>query len=220
MQEPKLEQTKTVNDSWLPTRKSQAHKHIILHYFLENSTHPLCDHNRTACPLAPNRITAHCAECKALFSSLSKGILRKCKVCGLEAHNEKDLEQFRPDKTMLFQRGNLCLKCFHELGQNYHEINKETINARHRERRKQLPKGYAKKWSLKQPKQHNAARAMARRNVPINQPCSQCGSKENLARHHPDYSKPKDVIILCRKCHAAAHSKYLHPSGERHLVDQ
>lgn len=36
--------------------------------------------------------------------------------------------------------------------------------------------------------------------------CAECGSKTNLHRHHPDYNKPMEVIILCRKCHNLLHN--------------
>jgi hypothetical protein len=31
--------------------------------------------------------------------------------------------------------------------------------------------------------------------------------KDKKLRHHPDYSKPFEVELLCRKCHGAAHRK-------------
>lgn len=37
----------------------------------------------------------------------------------------------------------------------------------------------------------------------IKECCEVCGSKENLELHHPDYSKPLEVITLCRKCHVS-----------------
>ena len=35
--------------------------------------------------------------------------------------------------------------------------------------------------------------------------CSNCGSKENLVRHHEDYSKPLDITPLCKLCHNRLH---------------
>lgn len=35
--------------------------------------------------------------------------------------------------------------------------------------------------------------------------CEVCGTTQHLCRHHPDYSKPKEVVILCGVCHKAAH---------------
>lgn len=37
--------------------------------------------------------------------------------------------------------------------------------------------------------------------------CLFCGSKENLEFHHHDYNKPKEFIILCKKCHQKEHNK-------------
>jgi hypothetical protein len=44
------------------------------------------------------------------------------------------------------------------------------------------------------------ARGSARWYIPAIE-CLLCGSKERLERHHPDYDKPLEVIILCRDCH-------------------
>src|SRR5262245_50593113 len=38
----------------------------------------------------------------------------------------------------------------------------------------------------------------------LKRPCIECGKFETEA-HHPDYSKPFDVIWLCRSCHRRIH---------------
>jgi hypothetical protein len=35
--------------------------------------------------------------------------------------------------------------------------------------------------------------------------CAVCGSTNDLHRHHPDYSRPRDVVVLCRTHHGEAH---------------
>lgn len=42
--------------------------------------------------------------------------------------------------------------------------------------------------------------------------CEKCGSEEKLHRHHPDYSKPLEVVILCHKCHFALHKREIDTS--------
>ena len=39
----------------------------------------------------------------------------------------------------------------------------------------------------------------------VKQPCAECGELE-VEGHHPDYSRPLDVIWLCRKHHMEIHS--------------
>jgi hypothetical protein len=45
------------------------------------------------------------------------------------------------------------------------------------------------------------ARFTAWKKVPIGEKCVVCGSTEKLHRHHPDYSKPLEIITLCQECH-------------------
>lgn len=35
--------------------------------------------------------------------------------------------------------------------------------------------------------------------------CEKCGTKKNLQRHHPDYSKPELIMTLCQDCHKNVH---------------
>jgi len=37
-------------------------------------------------------------------------------------------------------------------------------------------------------------------------PCVQCGGINNIHAHHPDYSKPLDIIWLCYYCHRKLHA--------------
>lgn len=39
--------------------------------------------------------------------------------------------------------------------------------------------------------------------------CSVCNSTKKLDAHHEDYSKPLDVVWICRQCHKDEHSKQL-----------
>jgi hypothetical protein len=50
------------------------------------------------------------------------------------------------------------------------------------------------------------AQRLAEKYVPLGEECEECGSKEQLERHHPDYNRPKGIQTLCKRCHQAKHS--------------
>jgi hypothetical protein len=51
-----------------------------------------------------------------------------------------------------------------------------------------------------------AARLQAWRKVPLDDKCD-CGTTENLQRHHPDYDKPLEVLTKCTECHGSLSRK-------------
>lgn len=59
-------------------------------------------------------------------------------------------------------------------------------------------KNYRKKF----PEKHKA-RLLARKNILL-EPCEVCGSLRSM-RHHPDYSKPLEVVFLCQLHHSLTH---------------
>lgn len=54
----------------------------------------------------------------------------------------------------------------------------------------------------------NTIRKAAQRAVPIMERCEMCGATGvKMNRHHTDYTKPTEVMVLCTKCHAKVHLK-------------
>lgn len=55
--------------------------------------------------------------------------------------------------------------------------------------------------------------------------CSRCGGGKRIEAHHPDYSKPLEVMWLCRRCHyhehghAQEHSEHLRALALKRLAD-
>jgi hypothetical protein len=43
--------------------------------------------------------------------------------------------------------------------------------------------------------------------IPKGYLCEICGKEQAKERHHRDYSKPKEVMLLCEKCHYEEHKK-------------
>lgn len=48
-----------------------------------------------------------------------------------------------------------------------------------------------------------------RKGALIPTPCERCNA-EKVEKHHPDYSKPLEIVWLCRPCHLALHREERH----------
>lgn len=69
------------------------------------------------------------------------------------------------------------------------------------------PGRYSKRFKKKFPEKYRAHRLLqyhVKQGNIIKQPCSVCGDPKSFG-HHTDYSKPLEVIWLCRKHHRAEH---------------
>jgi len=53
----------------------------------------------------------------------------------------------------------------------------------------------------------NAVNSAIRAGTLLREPCRDCGTTEDIQGHHEDYSKPLDVIWLCRSCHRELHER-------------
>ncbi len=65
------------------------------------------------------------------------------------------------------------------------------------------------RWRQRNPKAawaHSCLQSALRRGLVNRQPCVVCGHPKTDG-HHPDYSRPADVVWLCRRHHKAAHKR-------------
>lgn len=78
-----------------------------------------------------------------------------------------------------------------------------------REKNSEIRKQKKKEYAIKFPERVQAHRIMynAIRNKKIERPnnCSKCMKECKPEAHHIDYTKPLDVVWLCRMCHAQEH---------------
>lgn len=66
---------------------------------------------------------------------------------------------------------------------------------------------YSQKWKKEHPTQRHAVDIVHNHFYKLTGKCVSCGATENLERHHPDYSKPLEFIVYCRRCHRALHHR-------------
>ena len=128
--------------------------------------------------------------------------MKRCTWCG----ETKPIAQFYVTGGKMLQG---CRPCRHE----YYHQHKEHKAAYDRaymktEKGKEVRQGRMARWESANPIKNKAITAVsnALRDGRLHKtPCVKCGSVKNIQGHHEDYSKPLDVIWLCRGCHRAHH---------------
>jgi hypothetical protein len=158
------------------------------------------------------------------------GNSKVCKSCGLE----KDLASgFYAHAAMTGGYLNQCKDCVKSRVKKHREEN-DSVREYDRWRYYHVPERneYARKqrkqWAKENPEKFIEIRKKWLENNPIKrkahvivgnairdgklikQPCVICGS-EKVDAHHDDYSKPLEVIWLCRQHHNDRHKKYEKP---------
>ena len=125
---------------------------------------------------------------------------------------EKSIDDFYKHQKMNDGRLGKCKECT-KADANKHRLEKiEEIRSYDRMRaamphRIALNKSITQRWKLKYPERRSAQLALgnAVRNGSVaKQPCWVCGMKAQA--HHPDYSRPLDVVWLCAPHHGQTHA--------------
>lgn len=115
---------------------------------------------------------------------------KKCTICKLP----RPTSEFNRDITRADGLQYKCRDCSRKISAPYR------VTPAHKDMRRRAQKEYIGRYPEKG-EAHRKARI-----VPLGEKCEDCGmTTKQLHRHHPDYSKPLDVVILCIKCHERVH---------------
>ena len=133
--------------------------------------------------------TKYCPKCK-IEKSISEFSKDKYQKDGLRSHcrNCRSLdhqEYYGKNKDAIIRRDSIWRKANPDKIRFYHQINRG-------------------KYPEKQKAKYLAGRYPER--LIIKGECS-CDVKKKQ-KHHPDYSKPFEVVMLCSNCHGAQHKKF------------
>jgi len=113
----------------------------------------------------------------------------------------KDKSLFRKDGGRKDGRGSMCLDCKNAVEALWRDENRDKIRKQHREYyRKNSERINKRRKELYDPFK-NRAHWMARK-IKARE-CIFC--KKQGERHHEDYSKPLEVVFLCRQHHKMVH---------------
>jgi len=87
---------------------------------------------------------------------------------------------------------------------NYHKQNRNRVLKRMNEYNKRIPlekrREGVKKSQRKYP-ERKRARLIAQRKIEISGVCQICRINLATQRHHPNYNKPLEVVLVCKDCH-------------------
>lgn len=128
---------------------------------------------------------------------------KHCKACD----QVKPREGFYLHPKMADGRLNHCAECVRDRVRKHRLANLDRIRAYDRARGSRSKPGYTAEYRAKHPHRRAAQVALGnavRAGDIAPQPCLICG--EHAEAHHPDYSRPLDVIWLCPAHHKQAHA--------------
>ena len=146
--------------------------------------------------------------------------MKTCTKC----NESKPVEAFRPDERSPDGYAYWCRRCFNRASEASKRRNKEAYNAKERAKyaRRMVklhgdgyvvgsPENRSVRASKLDPEvkrlRHNARRVTRRAIAEgklVKLPCQVCGGDSEA--HHPDYSKPLDVVWLCASHHKEIHT--------------
>ncbi len=138
--------------------------------------------------------------------------LKVCFKCGLQ----KSIEDFYVHPRMADGRLGKCKECTKIDVRN----RPKALTRAYDRRRAQTPERRAallrqqSRQRAAHPEKFRARSAVSsaiRRGALARQPCRDCGSTVDVEGHHPDYSKPLDVVWLCDPCHHTEHQRSQQP---------
>lgn len=129
---------------------------------------------------------------------MADGHLNKCKKCVIAYQAQRLAERMASPEGRMAERVRGREK-YHRLYKGKKPNNRAAPNAANRRYyRKTKGRGVKRAHTL-------VARALAACRL-VKLPCQRCGEKRSEA-HHPDYSKPLEVVWLCHPCHMKEHRK-------------
>jgi hypothetical protein len=139
---------------------------------------------------------------------------RRCTRCG----EVRLVEEFPPHKKTRDGRNSICRACLRRMAREYRRRNQEHYRriARESRRRHYFPGKFAALSPEEAAKcRSRDAAKQALKSGRLRRPdrCQACGRPPSptlrIEMHHPDYSRPLDVVFLCSLCHGQAHQRFV-----------
>ena len=139
--------------------------------------------------------------------------MKTCFRCGVS----KPLEDFYKHPMMADGHLGKCKECAKEDVRMHRILHPDIVRETDRRKYAKTERGQRAKrlkqlratvdWRMRRKANTMVGNAVRDKKLFPKSACEKCGSTLHIEGHHEDYSKPLDVIWLCRKCHYARHSE-------------
>lgn len=131
--------------------------------------------------------------------------MKTCKKCG----EAKPLDEFYAQKGTFDGRMGKCKCCVRAAVSLHRLLNIERVRAYDRERaslphRAALRAAIVRRWRKQHPGRQAAHNKVNKSGLDKPDSCQSCGLKTRVEGHHENYSRPLDVMWLCKPCHVKA----------------
>jgi len=140
---------------------------------------------------------------------------KKLRDQNIDEYRRKEREYNHANKEKVAKRNSTYREANREKHREYYKRSDAKRRAEGyftSEQYRKINREYMREWRKKNKDRVNAtarvAWAVMRGDLIRPQECK-CGSTDRIEAHHEDYSKPLDVIWLCKRCHLAVHGKEL-----------
>jgi len=129
---------------------------------------------------------------------------RWCNKC----QQEKPLEEFGRNRTKPLGYGYTCKACIREYWRKRDKRPERIEKSKrwlHSENGKRHYREYQRQYK-ERVRAHQMIKRLIIKGIIKKEPCILCG-ENNSSAHHPDYTKPLEVVWLCQKHHSEKHRR-------------
>jgi hypothetical protein len=144
-------------------------------------------------------LSTECKPCKGVSDAKSHLKNRPKRLAMMKRYQKKNRKVLRI-KSLQYSRSDIGRKNNLRATRKYYKTHKKEVAERVHRNNHVLHKG-------KYVARYQASNAIKLKKIIPPAVCQDCNKKGGVEAHHEDYTKPLEVVFLCKKCHGKRHRK-------------